>query len=128
MSGSRDVCWQNKAGGWINPTAGLLISDGSRVLEHAKHDRADKGERDIGRHDAQLVDERTQGHHKPPEGQSQWSDFNIRIPSQRAVLRMLKSKGHLKKFIFTGALDLAFALRTRRQVCSECQIRSSGPP
>ena len=38
------------------------------VLEHAKHDRADKGDSDVGRHNAQLVDERTQGHHKPPEG------------------------------------------------------------
>jgi hypothetical protein len=57
---------QNKTGGWMIAAAGFLISDGSRVLEHAKHDRADKGEGDIGRHNAQLVDERTHGHRKPP--------------------------------------------------------------
>ncbi len=39
-------------------------------LEHAEHDGADKGEGDIGGHDAQLVDERTKGHGNPPKAAS----------------------------------------------------------
>ena len=36
-------------------------------LEHAEHDGADKGEGDVGGHDAQLTDERTKGHRSPPK-------------------------------------------------------------
>jgi hypothetical protein len=36
-------------------------------LEHAKHDGADKGEGEVGGHDAQLADERTKGHGNPPK-------------------------------------------------------------
>jgi hypothetical protein len=49
-----------------DPAAGSSISDESYVLENAEHDRADKGECDIGRHNAQLADKRTKGHRKPP--------------------------------------------------------------
>jgi hypothetical protein len=38
-----------------------------------------------------------------------WSDSNIRIPLQRAFLRMLESEGHQQYIDFSGALDLTFA-------------------
>ena len=43
------------------------VESAGSVLEHAKHDSADKGEGDIGGHDAQLTDERTKGHGNPPK-------------------------------------------------------------
>ena len=49
------------------PAAGFLISDDLQVLEHAEHDRADKGESNIRGDDTKLADERTKGHRKPPE-------------------------------------------------------------
>ena len=36
-------------------------------LENAKHDGADKGEGEVGGHDAQSTDERTKGHGNPPK-------------------------------------------------------------
>ena len=41
--------------------------DVSTALEHAEYDGADKGEGDIGGHDAQLTDESTKGHGNPPK-------------------------------------------------------------
>jgi hypothetical protein len=57
---------QNKTGGWWSSRR-LLISDDLQVLEHAEHDRADKGESNIRGDDTKLADERTKGHRKPPE-------------------------------------------------------------
>jgi len=36
-------------------------------LEHAKHDRANKGKGDVRGHDAQSMDERTKGHGNAPK-------------------------------------------------------------
>jgi hypothetical protein len=44
-----------------------MDKDVSTALEHAEHDGADKGESDIGGHDAQLTDESTKGHGNPPK-------------------------------------------------------------
>jgi hypothetical protein len=51
-------------GGWKIPTAGRFDQDeGLCALEHAKDDRADKGDRDIRGNNAQSADERTEGLH-----------------------------------------------------------------
>ena len=47
--------------------AGRFKIWGYWALEHAEHDGADKGEGDVGGHDAQLTDERTKGHRSPPK-------------------------------------------------------------
>jgi hypothetical protein len=49
-------------GGWNDQTAGAENSN-VEALDHAEHDRADKGERDIGGNNAQFADE---SHGKPP--------------------------------------------------------------
>ena len=43
-------------GGWIIQTAGRLFECGHRALEHAQHDRPDKGERDIRGNNAESAD------------------------------------------------------------------------
>ena len=55
-------------------------------LEHAKHDGADKGEGEVGGHDAQLADERTKGHGNPPKAAS---IANIKFAPLPAITRKL---------------------------------------
>jgi hypothetical protein len=55
-------------------------------LEHAKHDGADKGEGEVGGHDAQLADERTKGHGNPPKAAS---IANVKSAPLPAITRKL---------------------------------------
>ena len=55
-------------------------------LENAKHDGADKGEGEVGGHDAQLADERTKGHGNPPKAAS---IANIKFAPLPAITRKL---------------------------------------
>jgi hypothetical protein len=46
-----------KPGGWFDPTAGLDAINVGCLLDHAEHDGADEGERDIGGNNAQSADD-----------------------------------------------------------------------
>jgi hypothetical protein len=78
-----------------DPAAGSSISDESYVLENAEHDRANEGEGDIGRHNAQPVDERTQGHRKPPAGKDPALTFKANDPFQREKVSVAVHPFHL---------------------------------
>jgi hypothetical protein len=43
---------------------------------------------------------------------TQWSDSNICIPIWLSLCKMLESKDHQQIWVFSGVLDLTFALRT----------------
>src|SRR5579871_7043357 len=57
-----------------------------------------------------------------------WSDSNIRIPSQRPLLRMLESKGPRQKTNFWWRSGFDIRVRTRVQAGRECQVHSSKTP
>ena len=69
-------------------SAGFFKTDKgvSAALEHAEYDGADKGEGDIGGHDAQLADERTKGHGNPPKAAS---IANVKSAPLPAITRKL---------------------------------------
>jgi hypothetical protein len=77
--------------------AGSSISDESYVLENTKHDRADKGESHVCRHNAQLADERTQGHRKPPEVRSPVVRFQHSHSVSAGSFANVEIKGPLQK-------------------------------
>src|SRR5450759_2078179 len=53
------------------------------------------------------------------------SSSNIRIPSRRALLRMLEPKGTLAKYNSGAAMDLTFAMRTRGKTAAN--VKSTAP-
>src|ERR1051325_3323452 len=54
-----------------------------------------------------------------------WADPNIRIPFRQGILANVGIKDHQQVLSASGALGLTFASRTRGEVGSECQIRST---